>query len=339
MQRISRGGTAAASASAMAGGRRWRLPAAAATALAAISLAVPTGTALATTARPPADPPLNITPSGVDTGGSRYIFFTGGNGSVWRKTIRRGTAVAGATPVGGRLASGPSAVRLGASQTVLVFGQGRDGALWETSCNRSLCGKWTWLGGRITSKPGVAAVNVNAYSIYARGRDGQVWALQHTRAGWGAWHSIGGRVLAGTAPSAAVRGGTYVLVTGTDHGLYMARDSGPSGRPAGHSVTGGTRFGPVGGRTTASPALVNTSVALIAFARGRDGKGYWARFLRTSPGWHPMGVGTLASGLGATATGNYTWTYGMGMNGQVYENPGSWAKYPPTFTGWGQRTP
>lgn len=330
MKGTRRGGTAATPASPGASPRRWRPLVAAATALAAISLAVPLATALATAAAAAPVPPRDMAPSGVVMGAARYIFFNGGDGSVWRKTVWLTAAAPGATPLGGRIVGGPSAVRLGRTQTMLVFGQGTDGALWVTSCAAKRCGgTWTSLGGRLTSKPGAADVNASRYSVYARGADGAVWARDHTaKKGWGPWHSIGGKVLAGTGPGAAYRSGPFVLVTGTNGELYMAH----AGR------TGFGKFEGFGGKTTASPALVNTAGALVGFARGTDGAGYYHRFMPRSPGWHSMGAGILASGVGAAASGSSTWTYAIGSDGNVYENLGLWG-YPPTFSGWGPRTP
>lgn len=356
MRGIRRGGTAATPAPAGGSRKRWRPPLAAATALAAISLAVPLGTALATTAsaatashpkgksaphhkakpapRPKAAPavPPDLTPNGAAVGTSRYLFFNWGDGTVYRKTLTTtGVAAPGVTTVGGRIVGGPSAMNVGSTPTVLVFGQGTDGALWMTSCTAKRCtGKWTSLGGQITSKPGTVDANGSDYSIYARGTDGAVWARDHTATSWGPWHTMGGKLLAGTSPSAAfrpgIREGTFVLVVGTDRVLYLAHAGVPG-------------FKRVGGETIASPALVNTTVALVGFVRGMDDVAYYHRFMPSSPGWHLIDTTHISSGIGASASGNSTWLYAMGDNGQAYADPGLWNGYPPTFSGWGQRTP
>jgi hypothetical protein len=355
MRGIRRGGTAAAPGSAGDSRRRWRTPAVAATALAAISLSVPLGTGLATAAsaapapRPkatsashhkakPAPHPKapavrpDFAPSGAVVAAGSYIFFNWGDGTVYRKVMTEtGVRPPGVTTVGGHVVGGPAAMTLGSTRTALVFGQGTDGALWMTSCAAKRCtGKWTSLGGQITSKPAIADVNGSAYSVYGRGADGAVWARDHTAMGWGPWHTMGGKLLAGTSPSAAYRAGihegTFVLAVGADRVLYMA-----------HAGVAG--FERAGGETTATPALVNTPAALVGFVRGMDGAGYYHRFMPSSPGWHLIEASTLSSGISASASGNSTVVYAMGGNGQVYADSGSWARYPPTFSGWGQRTP
>jgi hypothetical protein len=127
----------------------------------------------------------------------------------------------------------------------------------------------------------------------------------------------------GTGPSAAYFGGTFVLVVGTNKALYLAH-------------AGVTGFSPVGGQTTASPALTTVPGALAAFVRGTDSAAYYHRFLSTSPGWHKVG-GAFTTGLAAANTtvgGSTTYTLGLGTDSQVYLSTGHWTAYPPTFTGW-----
>ena len=142
------------------------------------------------------------------------------------------------TPAGGHLVGAPSAMADGPG--VLVFGRGTDNQLWVNSCNLSkLCGTWSPLGGTLTSAPGaVLGPNAADYSVYVRGTDGAVRARDHSASGWGPWHSLGGQVLAGTGPTAAYIGGTYVMVAGTNRELYLEKvgvtSFGPSaaGRPS-----------------------------------------------------------------------------------------------------------
>ena len=145
-------------------------------------------------------------------------------------------------------------------------------------------------------------------------------ARHHSAAGWNAWHPIGGKVLAGTGPTAAYLDGTYVLVAGTDPQMYIER-------------VGVTGFTAAGVRTTTIPALTTlpylAPAALIGFARGTDGAGYYHRFQSNAPGWHPMG-GLLSSGLAAGTYGydflaNSYYTFGLGTdNNRVYSNIGNW---------------
>jgi hypothetical protein len=255
------------------------------------------------------------------------LAYTGTDSSAWVENLTTGQF----TRAGGRLTTGPAA--MADAESVFLFGRGTNNALWLNSCKLfSPCGSWGSLGGIITSQP--AAVlrgsNIADYSVYARGADGALWGRDRTASGWGPWHSLGGRLLSGTGPSAAYLGGTYVLVVGINRQLYLME-------------VGVTGFVPVGGQTTATPALTavpaaqNLPAALIGFARGTNNVGYYHRFLSSSPGWHSMG-GLLTSGLSAsmreTATIPTTLTFGLGTDNRVWENAGTWASYPPAFNGW-----
>jgi hypothetical protein len=128
-------------------------------------------------------------------------------------------------------------------------------------------------------------------------------------------------VLSGTGPSAAYNAGTsskYVLVAGTDKKLYLEEIGGPG-------------FGPVGGMTTASPALTNDPAGLLGYARGTDNAGYY-EFVSNPTGWHPL-FGFLTSGMGAATNGTTSYGYGLGGNSQVYQNagqaPGAWTEVTP----------
>jgi hypothetical protein len=298
---------------------RWRLPVGVTTALAAFGLATAFATAASAAPAPP--PAQNVTPGATFVNGTRYVFYTAADGSVWQKTVGSSSA---ATAVGGRLAGAPSPMYDGTN--INVFGEGTDGALWFNTCSPGGgCGSWSSLGGRLTSKPGATDTGSTTYSVYVRGADGAVWALDHST-GFGPWHTVGGQVLSGTGPSAAHNGSPgsdFVLVAGTDKGLWLERVGGPG-------------FAPVGGVTTANPALVNMGT-LVGFVRGTNSSAYWHEFTAGTGGWHSMG-GTFTSGMAGAATSAETWTYGLGGDSQVWENQGVWNPTP-TFTGWIQRTP
>lgn len=285
---------------------------------------------------PPAPAP-GVTPGiavVVESNGQYFVsvaelFYTAADGSVWLKNLANGQV----TAVGGRLVGGPSA--MGDGSSAFVFGRGTDNQLWVNSCNQyGLCGSWQPLGGQVTARPGAVLRGPGAadYSVYARGADGAVWARDHSAAGWSAWHAVGGRLLAGTGPAAAKAylDGTYLLVVGTNRELYIEE-------------VGVTGFEPAGGATTANPALASIPeaqglpAALVGFARGTDGAGYYHRFLSSSPGWHSMG-GRLTSGLAADlevlATIPESITLGLGTDSQIYQNTAEWPPYPPLFMGW-----
>ncbi|MBV9208183.1 MAG: hypothetical protein JO037_22920 [Actinobacteria bacterium] len=302
---------------------RWRLAAGLVTPLAALGLA----TAFTTTAYAQVPKP-GFTPGVAAAGAQVDQFFTATDGTVWVGRIN-GTPGPLSRVSNGLLTSGPSAILVGTTE--YVFGRGREGNLWWAV--RVGAGPWSnWgdLGGNIISKPGAVFRGPlsSDYSVFAPGTDGAVWALDHTSGGWGRWHSIGGRLLGGTGPAAAaVAGGTWVLVVGTNRELYI--QSVPLG--------GHTSFSPVGGQTTADPGLAGISNSLVGFARGTNNGGWYHRFLTGAPaGWHSMG-GVFTSGLSAAASGFTTYTVGLGTDGQVWRNVGAWtatASQPPAFSGW-----
>ena len=214
---------------------------------------------------------------------------------------------------------------------IILFGRGTDHALWYTTGTGASWSSWASLGGSITAQPGaVYRGSAAVYAVFARGSNGAVWARDHSSAGWGAWHSEGGNLYGGTGPSAAYLGGiTWVLVTGINKQLYIAE-------------AGLTGFSPVGGLTTATPALTTAPGALVGFVRGTNGVAYFHRFLSTSPGWASMG-GLFSSGLGAANVaigGSFTYTVGLGTNSQVYFDGANWSfGFPPHFLGWSPITP
>jgi hypothetical protein len=296
------------------GRARWR-PFAWATA-ALVAAGITAGFATAASAQP--GPAAGVAPGAANIGGGEFVFYTAGDGSVWQK---QATTTPPVTSVGGRLVSAPSPIFNGSR--FVVFGQGTDRALWTTTCGAGGgCGAWTSLGGVLTSKPGAVFVNSPSIveSVYARGTDGALWARDLTITGWNNWHSLGGALLSGTGPSAALRsGGQFVLVVGTDRHLYLLRVGGPG-------------FDPVGGTTTASPAITNTTSGLVGYATGTDGAG-WTQDLTAVSGWRSLG-GFFTSGFAAANDGaNNPYGFALGGNSQVWMNSNTTANV------WTQVTP
>jgi hypothetical protein len=295
-----------------------RLTCGLAASLTALGLAAVLPAAVASAAPPP--PAAGVAPgAAAESAGLIDLFYTAADGTVW--TLTAGGTPGTPTQVGtGKVIGGVSA--FSAAGALVVFGEGTDHQLWWATRVHGAWGAWTSLGGNLSSKPGAVFRGPSSadYSVFVRGTDGAVWARDHSAAGWGAWHSIGGQLLAGTGPSAAFLGGTFVLVVGTNKELFIAH-------------AGVTGFSAAGGQTTTSPALTAITGALVGFARGTDNAAYFHRFLSTSPGWHLMG-GNLTAGLAAVAAGSTTYTFGLGTDSQVYRNIGTWTAYPPTFSGW-----
>ena len=305
-----------------AGRWRWRLTAGLVASLAAAGLATASATAALAAPLPPA---AGIAPAVVAGGTGPVYFYTAANGTVWAKT-ETGTATQVSN---GRVVGAVSGLFDGSR--IILFGEGGDHALWYTTGIGTSWSNWASLGGGITAQPGaVYRGSAGVYAVFARGTNGAVWARDHTSAGWGAWHSEGGNLLGGTGPSAAYFGGiTWILVAGTNRQLYLAE-------------AGLTGFSPVGGLTTATPALTTAPGALAGFVRGTNGVAYFHRFLSSSPGWNSMG-GVFSSGLGAANVaigGSFTYTVGLGTNSQVYFDGANWSfGYPPHFLGWSPITP
>jgi len=259
------------------------------------------------------------------------MVYTATDGTVW---LKEGVGSGGPpVPLGGHLVSGPAPVWTGS--VLLVFGQGTDNQLWYNVAGFYFSQPWQPLGGRLTSKPGVVSLGGGAYVVFVRGADGAVWQRTYTGTVWESWQRAGGRVLPGTGPTAAYLTGTghiYVGVVGTDGQMYLKVAN----------LTNG--FFSIGGRTTASPALTAISPsALVAFSRGTNGTGYDNQVTEGegAGGWQSMG-GRLTSGLAASsglgAAKTTTYTFGLGTDNQVYQKVGSWASYPPSFSGWTQET-
>lgn len=295
-------------------------------------------TLLAATASAQPDPPPYILPPapGVTpgaqvepdgTGGTAVnVLYTASDGSVW---IIQGAGSL-AVPYGGRLIGAPAPLWIGGG-ALLNFGRGTDSQLWYNRTTTGFSQPYHSLGGRLTSKPGVASLGGNAYAVFVRGTDGAVWERVYRGAKWGSWQRTGGQVLAGTGPTAAYLTGSghlYVAVTGTNHQVYLKVANGSGG------------FFSIGGRTTANPALAAiSSTTLAAFCRGTNGAGYYTRYTAAAGagGWRSMG-GKLTSGVSAassTASGTATtYTFGLGTNISPFGDTGTWASYPPPFSGW-----
>ena len=299
------------------------LPALAATCLA---------TLFAATASAQPDPPPYILPPapGVTPGVVALpagdvpfnALYTASDGSVW---IIQG-AGALAVPYGGRLIGAPAPLWVG-SETLLNFGRGTDSQLWYNRTTTGFDQPYYPLGGRLTSKPGAASLGGDAYAVFVRGADRAVWERVFNGSNWDNWERIGGQVLAGTGPTAAYLTGShqlYVGVVGTNHQVYLKLVNGSGG------------FFSIGGQTTANPALTGvSSAALAVFCRGTDGAGYYTRYTEAArpAGWRSMG-GRLTSGVAAASGTASSYTFGLGTNSAVYGDTGTWASYPPTFSGW-----
>jgi len=268
-------------------------------------------------------PGAEVEPDG--TGGYAIdVLYTASDGSVWVIQGKDSLAV----PYGGRLIGAPAPLYIGgADGAVLNFGRGTDSQLWYSRTTTGFSQPYYQLGGRLTSNPGAASLGGNAYAVFGRGTDGAVWERVFNGSAWLDWQRIGGKVLAGTGPTAAYLTGSgqlYVAVVGTNHQIYLKVANGSGG------------FFSIGGQTTANPALTAiSSTTLAAFCRGTDDAGYYTRYTAAAgaAGWRSMG-GKLTSGVAAGTSPGTTYTFGLGTNISPYGDTGTWASYPPSFSGW-----
>ncbi len=205
--------------------------------------------------------------------------------------------------LGGRLIGGP-----GAADGEIAFGRGTDNALWQAfGPSNAGPSRWRSLGGRLTSRPGVApsagaVTNGRSLDVVVRGADGAVWDRQciFRQSGLAVrpWRSLGGRVLAGSGPAAVKAGGTlYVLAVGTDQAVWVKQTTDGT-RWSGWRRLGARVKGDLG---AASPAQ---GVGIV-FARGTDNAAWYNQFAGETagitPGWHTLG-GRLTSGVGAAGS-------------------------------------
>ena len=286
-------------------------------------------TAAAAVARPAAGVAPAVAWNGA--GSPAILFFTGSDGHAYDAPLIPSTSAASD---GGHLVGGPGAAFVppgdlgGATGGAILFGRGTNNALYLNVAP----GKWAGLGGRLTSRPGVAAGSMGTtetIDVAVRGGDGGAW-LDHLTTTSATWRNLGGRVLAGTAPAAVNIGGTlYVLIVGTDHAVWV-RHSTDASHWSGWASLGGRlqrrtgRCDPVGR-------------AGIVYARGADNALWFNEFAGTTTGvtrgWHSAS-GRITSGAGAGSVGNGTgptWAVALGGDGHIWANSGvsqahAWSK-------------
>lgn len=256
----------------------------------------------------------------------RVVLYTGSDSSAYATLGTAGNT----RSLGGRLIGGP-----GAGLTGGIYGRGFDNALWRNF------GGWSSLGGRLTSRPGVAAgalavTGGQSTDVVVRGTDSAVWDRRSTTA-LQPWRSLGGRLLAGSGPAAVNVGGTlYVLAIGTDRAVWVTQTT-DGARWSGWRWLGGRFSGDLG---AASPA---PGVGIV-FARGSDNAAWYNQFAGTTagvtPGWHSLG-GRLTSGVGAWGgtvnpdVPRETIVVVMGTDNRIWQRSGSW----PALASWSTGSP
>jgi len=152
-----------------------------------------------------------------------------------------------------------------------VFVQGTDHALWYKHWDGTNWGSWESLGGVLTSSPAAAtAPGSNRMDVFVRGTTGVLWQKTTTDGGttWSTWYNLGGILPAGTGPAACSWGAGRldVFVQGTTRALYHRADT---------STWSGWEN--LGGILTSSPAAATApgSNRMDVFVRGTDGALWW----------------------------------------------------------------
>ncbi len=172
--------------------------------------------------------------------------------------------------LGGQLASGTGpAVCAQNANSLDLFVQGTDGALWHKSYTGSSWSGWQSLGGKLTSSPAATSPTSGVIDVFVRGTDSAIWERTTTNGGttWSNWASLGGQLASGTGPAASSQGSRLdVFAEGTNGALYQKTSTG--------SWSGWINLG---GALTSSPAATSrTSGVIDVFVRGTDGA-IWER--------------------------------------------------------------
>jgi hypothetical protein len=163
-----------------------------------------------------------------------------------------------------------------------LFVQGTDHALWHESLQGSAWSAWVSLGGFLTSSPAATSPANGVIDVFVRGSDGALYSKQLSGGAWGSWKKIGGQLAPGTGPAADAQNANSldVFVQGTDHVLYYTHWDGTAWS-AWHSL---------GGVLTSSPAATSPANGVIdVFVRGSDYTLWERTFNGGWSGWMSIG--------------------------------------------------
>jgi repeat uncharacterized protein DUF346/putative glycosyl hydrolase len=126
------------------------------------------------------------------------VFGKGTDGALYHKSLydnqwSNWQSLGG--PVGGQIASAPSAVTVrqdGEANGLVVFARGGDGQLWHRSIWDHAWGSWQPLGGGLTSGPAATSPGTDKLVVFARGSN---YGLTHRSldlaTGWSNWVPLG----------------------------------------------------------------------------------------------------------------------------------------------------
>jgi hypothetical protein len=114
------------------------------------------------------------------------------DGALWQREYKNNAWSSWAS-LGGQLASntGPAASAQDAN-TLDVFVQGTDNALWYRHYQSgSGWSAWNSLSGYLTSDPAAVSRSAGKIDVFVRGGDNKLWGRSYDN-GWGQWTSVGG---------------------------------------------------------------------------------------------------------------------------------------------------
>jgi hypothetical protein len=148
-------------------------------------------------------------------------------------------------------------------------------------------GRWSSLGGGLTSGPAACPTGNGTMAVFARGEDNAIWFARGSTGGFGDWTSIGGGLTSGPAACSPQPGRIDVFARGEDNAMWHTWFDG-----------GWHDWVSRGGGFTSGPAACPTGNGTMAvFARGED-NAIWHNFGPQWYGWTSLGGG-LTSDPGA----------------------------------------
>jgi C1A family cysteine protease len=178
-------------------------------------------------------------------------------------------------------ASSPAVLAQNANSLDL-FVQGTDHALYYTHWNGATWSAWKSLGGVLTSSPAATSPANGVIDVFVRGSDGALYSKQLSGGAWGSWKKIGGQLAPGTGPAADAQNANSldVFVQGTDHVLYYTHWNGATW----------SAWKSLGGVLTSSPAATSPANGVIdVFVRGTDYALWEKTYSGGWSGWKSVG--------------------------------------------------
>lgn len=131
--------------------------------------------------------------------------------------------------LGGPLTSSPS-VASWATDKLVVFARGQDGALWYRRRDGNIWSSWDSLGGQLIGSPDAVSSTSNRIDVFVRWSDNTLRQISSDDGGlnWNDWDNRGGVLTSAPGVTAWSNSGLIVFVRGQDGGLWYRRYDGTS---------------------------------------------------------------------------------------------------------------